>query len=179
MGDSDRWRERASQWFPQAPVSIVSPVAHLTHSLCWAKGKSDWAHYTLLRTDARRERERERASSVSHCEWTPSLSGVHGHLLRLSLSNLALLCLCAVGTNESDLSPFMTAPGHSKRRRVYWHSLSHPLGWVVNEKGWMTDTVKGMWGNVHVATDDWWHGWWTVQQAGCFPLSLKQICVLL
>lgn len=59
-GKRESQTESESQWFPPAPVSLVSPVAHLTHSLCWAMGKSDWAHYPLLRTDsgsARRERE--------------------------------------------------------------------------------------------------------------------------
>lgn len=157
-GHRERWRQererkagarrRESQWFPQAPVSIVSPVAHLTHSLCWAMGKSDWAHYPLLRTDTgsvRRARERERASYPAHCEWTPlpvlSLSGMYGHLPRLTWLSSASLPLC--GGNKWALSP---CPGAVMDvvSWDYWHALSHPLGRVLNEKEWMADTVKGM-----------------------------------
>ena len=156
--ERERERQRESQWFPPAPVSIVSPVAHLTHSLCWAMGKSDWAHYPLLRTDTgsarRRERERKwEPLPPAHCEWTPtpglSLSGVYGHLPRLSLSNLALSSpppLCS--GNKWAPSPrrvlVQWGGGVDVADRDYWHALSHPLGRLVNKKGWMTDSVKGM-----------------------------------
>lgn len=85
--------------------------------------------------------------AVAHCGWTTSpalsLSGVCGHLPRRFLSNLALLCLCAPGTNERCLlSPCPGAPVVEEGWH-YWHSLSLPPDWVVNEKEWMTDTVKG------------------------------------
>lgn len=150
----ERQRERESQWFPPAPVSIVSPVAHLTHWLCWAMGKSDWAHYPLLRTDTgSARRERERSSSPAHCEWTPSpvlsLSVVYGHLPRLPLSNLALLCLPAfvrwkqMSVVSSHRVPVQWGDGR-KASWDYWHALSHPFGRLVNKKGWMTDSVKDM-----------------------------------
>lgn len=155
----------------------------MTHSLCWAMGKSDWAHYPLLRTDTGSARRgRERASSPAHCEWTPSpvlsLSGVCGHLPRLSLSNLALLCLLAfvrwkqMSTVSSHRA--LVQWGMDVGSRDYWHALSHPLGWLVNKKGWMTDTVKGMKGsNVHVSGCDWWYTWWTLHQAGFFLSASK------
>lgn len=107
-GHRERWRQererkagarrRESQWFPQAPVSIVSPVAHLTHSLCWAMGKSDWAHYPLLRTDTgsvRRARERE--SLLSSSLWMDTIASVVTirNVWPSAEANLALLCLPA------------------------------------------------------------------------------------
>lgn len=152
-GGKRRGRERESQWFPPAPVSIVSPVAHLTHSLCWAMGKSDWAHYPLLRTDTgSARRARERGCSPAYCEWTPSpvlsLSGVYGHLPTLSLSNLALRRLPAFvqWKQMSAVSSHrvLVQWGMDVASWDYWHALCHPLSRLVNKKGWMTDTVKGM-----------------------------------
>lgn len=85
--------------------------------------------------------------AAAHCEWTTSpalsLSEACGHLPRLSLSNLALLCLCTPGTNERRLLSPCPCALMVEERWDYWHSLSHPPGWVVNEKEWMADTVKG------------------------------------
>lgn len=83
----------------------------------------------------------------AHCEWTTSpalsLSGVCDHLQRLSLSNLALLCLCAPRTNERCLLSPCPCALMVEERWDYWHLFSHRPGWLVNEKEWMTDTVKG------------------------------------
>lgn len=116
-------------------------------------GKSDWAHYPLLRTDtecARREREwdreRERDSFPAHCEWTPSpvlsLSGVYGHLPRLSLSNLALLCLPAfvrwkqMSAVSSHRVLVQWGDGRSEPRLLACIVSSTQAGWWIRRNGW-------------------------------------------
>lgn len=134
--DTERERERKSesQWFPPAPVAIVSPVAHLTHSLCWAMGKSDWAHYSLLRTDTgSRERLQLIVNGHHHqcCHYQECVAICQGPPYLTWLSS-ASSCLCALETNERRLLSLSL----SLSRRVlvqwgmdvvswdYWHALS-------------------------------------------------------
>lgn len=141
MGDSDRWRERASQWFPQAPVSIASPVAHLTHSLCWAKGKSDWAHYALLRTDARRAGERERESLFCIC----IVSGLHHYQECMAICRgspyLTWLSSAFVRWEQMrviSLRSWLHQDIVRGDETIGIHCLTHSAGWWMRRDGWQT-----------------------------------------
>lgn len=143
--ERERWQESESMISPSACFSSVScrssdPFVMLSHGEIWLGSLPSSLNW-------HRKSKGWGGCAAAHCEWTTSpalsLSGACGHLLRLSLSNLALLCLCTPGTNECCLLSPCPCALMVEERWDYWHSLSHPPGWVVNEKEWMTDTVKG------------------------------------
>lgn len=188
MRDTDKTGRRAGG---KLSLRVLHPALHPTDacfnrlpSLIWPiRYAEPWGTLIGLITlclDQEGGGKRQLCSSL----WVDTTrSGEFGHLPKLHLSNLAVLCLSPLwgGNKWATSSPFGSAEGVGVESGGYLHQVHHstpPLSSSsrLNERGWMTDTAPWRACGVTLATSakgDCRHVWLTSLQF-FFCLSSKE-----